>query len=57
MISAFQCDFSLIRDGEKSIKELDYMIQNKDTDIMKDIELLEELEYMLRHGKAEIHIK
>lgn len=57
MISAFQCDFSLARDGEKSIKELDYMIQNKDPDIMKDIELLEELEYMLRHDKAEIHIK
>lgn len=57
MISAFQCDFSLIKEGEKSLAELDYMIQNKYPDIMKDIELLEELEWMLRTGKAEIHIK
>jgi hypothetical protein len=56
MISAFQCDISLARDGEFKLADLDVKIKNREPRIMHDIELLEELEWMLRNGKAEIHI-
>ena len=58
MISAFQCDFSLAKeDGiNHRLADLDDLIKAKDQNILRDIELLEELEWMLRNGKAEIHI-
>lgn len=52
MISSFQCDMSLARDGARDLKELDF----SDTHLQKDIKLLEELEYMLRHGQARIQV-
>ena len=59
MISAFQCDFSLARDGDKRLGALDYELHDPhlNSELIKDIELLEELEYMLRTGLVEIHIK
>jgi hypothetical protein len=57
MISAFQCDFSLAIDDYKQLSELNKLIREKDSKLLKDIELLEELEFLLRNGKAEIHIK
>lgn len=56
MISSIQCDFSLAKDGTRKLAELDTKIENKEPRIMKDIELLEELEWMLRNGKAAIYI-
>lgn len=56
MISAFQSDFSLARDGDRKLSDLDELIKNKNSTLLKDIELLEELEWMLRTGNAEIHI-
>lgn len=56
MISAFQCDFSLAKDGIHKLSELDKKIEQKDSSLLKDIDLLEELEWLLRNGKAEIHI-
>lgn len=56
MISAFQCDFSLARNDRHKLSEIDRLIRDKNHIIMKDIELLEELEFLLRTGKAEIHI-
>lgn len=56
MISAFQCDFSLAKDGIHKLSELDEKIEQKDSSLLKDIDLLEELEWLLRNGKAEIHI-
>jgi hypothetical protein len=56
MISAFQCDFSLAKDGENKLSDLDNKIKQKESMLLKDIELLEELEYLLRSDKAEIHI-
>ena len=56
MISAFQCDFSLAKDGTHKLSELDKKIEQKDSSLLKDIDLLEELEWLLRNGKAEIHI-
>lgn len=57
MISAFQSDFSLARDGDRNLSDLDELIKNKNPALLKDIKLLEELEWMLRTGQAEIHIE
>lgn len=56
MISAFQCDFSLAVEGKHDLSELNTSIKNKQNCIIKDIELLEELEFLLRYGRAEIHM-
>lgn len=58
MISSFQCDFSLAKedDNDRRLADLDDLIAAKDENLLRDIELLEELEWMLRNGKAEIHI-
>lgn len=63
MISAFQCDFTCVRDRYNSfqLSDLDVAITNKDDprheNINKDIDLLEELEFLLRYGKAKIMVK
>lgn len=55
MISAFQCDFSLAKEGGKySLAALDSKIRKEDKTLMKDIELLEELEWNLRNGYMKI---
>ena len=56
MISAFQCDFSLAKEDGHKLAALDKHIQSKNEKILKDIELLEELEWMLRNNRAEIRI-
>lgn len=56
MIVAFSSDFVLARDGNRKLSELDTMIKKNNERIMNDIELLEELAYNLRYGKAEIHL-
>ena len=56
MIEAFECDFTLAVEGNHSLTQLQTAIENKNENILKDIELLAELSYLLRHGKAEIHI-
>lgn len=58
MISSFQCDFTLAKEGynDRRLADLDDLIAAKDENLLRDIELLEELEWMLRNGKAEIHI-
>ena len=61
MISAFQCDFACARDANFRLSELDTAIINKDDprhkEITRDIDLLEELEFLLRYGKAKIMVK
>lgn len=56
MLEAFECDFTLALEGEKSLAELDELIQDKDDQLIEDIELLKELSFLLRNGKAEIHL-
>ena len=56
MISAFQCDLSLAKDPSYRLVRLDRKIKNGDERILKDIELLEELEWLLRNDRAEIHL-
>lgn len=56
MIEAFECDFSLAKESNThyQISKLQAMIKNKDEGLMKDIDLLSELSFNLRHGKAKI---
>ena len=62
MISAFQCDFTCAKDNTNNLKlsELDKVIECSDdprhAGLNRDIDLLEELEYLLRSGKAKIMI-
>ena len=58
MISSFQCDFTLAKenDNDRRLADLDDLIEKKDENLLRDIELLEELEWLLRNGKAEIHL-
>ena len=56
MISAFQCDFSLAKEGYFKLSQLDYTLKSPTLaeELIKDIELLEELEMGLRYGRLEI---
>ena len=54
MIESFECDFNLALSGDKSLSELEVQIKNGDLRLLKDIALLSELSFLLRHGKAEI---
>ena len=54
MISSFSADFGWLQQGDNKLKELQSMIDNQDPNLMKDINLLEELEFNLRHGKVKI---
>ena len=56
MISAFQGDFTLAKSGKHKLAELDTMIDTGNQKLINDIKLLEELEFLLRTGKAEIHL-
>lgn len=56
MIEAFQCDFSLALEGYDVFKSLRELIEDKDERLLKDIDLLRELSWLLRNGKAEIHL-
>lgn len=56
MIEAFACDFSLAVEKVHFLEELQTAIQKGNESLLNDIDLLMELDWMLRHGKAEIHI-
>lgn len=56
MIEAFECDFSLAKENNThyQISKLQAMIESRDEGLMKDIDLLSELSFNLRHGKTKI---
>lgn len=56
MLESFECDLRLAKDNEFALSELDEALQDKDSEISKDLELLEELSFLLRNGKAEINL-
>ena len=56
MIEAFECDFSLIEEGEKTFAELDKTMKDSKYSLAEDMKLMQELSTMLRYGQAEIHI-
>lgn len=57
MIEAFECDFGVATDHNdfRILRGLPGLIKNRDERIMKDIELLEELSFGLRHGYLKIY--
>lgn len=54
MIEAFECDFALARDGYRDLSHLSQGLKDRDEALLKDIDLLENLSFDLRHGKAKI---
>ena len=58
MIDVFSSDFVLAREHIQVFKlaSLDEMIRKGDKELLKDIELLGELAFLLRTGQAEIHL-
>lgn len=56
MIESFECDFVLARDKGNKLAALDNEIVEGNEHLLKDIDLLEELSWLLRNGKAEIHL-
>lgn len=56
MIEAFECDFNLALEGQKTLDILGDLIEDKNAGLLRDIDLLQELSYLLRTGKAEIHL-
>ena len=55
MIEAFECDFVLAKDGKERLTSLQQHIEDRDKDLLEDINLLEELSFNLRHGRAKIY--
>ena len=53
MINAFNADNMLKKQGEFFVKEKE-LFKNKDERLFKDIELLEELEFSIRHDFIKI---
>ena len=58
MIEAFECDFNLAVEGGYDLSDLDEIIKDKSDPrhekMLTDIDLLRELSFLLRNGKAEI---
>lgn len=55
MIEAFECDFVLAREKQTSLIELQTELQSKNEKLLKDISLLEDLSYGVRHGIIKIY--
>lgn len=56
MLESFECDLRLAKDNEFSLSELDDALRDNNSKMSKDFELLEELSFLLRYGKAEINL-
>ena len=56
MLESFECDFSVAKDNpdKYSLSNLQKLIDSGDAKILNDINLLQELSFMLRHGQAQI---
>lgn len=57
MLEAFEGDFVLAREKRKSLIELQTELQSKNEILLKDIALLEYLNFGLRHGWFRIYEK
>ena len=56
MLQAFECDLNIAKYHNSSLSELDNSLQDDNSRISKDLELLRELNLLLRTGKAEINL-
>lgn len=52
MIEAFECDFELAKEDKHTLEELQNKIRAEDKKLLDDIDLLLELSFLLRYGKA-----
>lgn len=57
MIEAFECDFSLIQEGERTFADLDRLMNDSRYSLAEHMDLMQELSYLIRHGKAEIYVR
>lgn len=57
MLEAFESDFVLAREGQRSLIEVQTALQSKNERLLKDIKLLEHLNFGLRHGWFKIYEK
>lgn len=54
MITAFQRDFTLAKEDKNKLDKLNWLIKVGNKRIMRNIDLLKELDYGLRHGTLQI---
>lgn len=54
MLQAFECDFNLALDGQRSLLELQEALNRKDKRVLRDIELLKKLSFDVRRGSVKI---
>lgn len=54
MIEGFECDFNLAVEGDDILDTLQHLIETKNENMLKDIDLLQKLSYLLRNGKVKI---
>lgn len=57
MLEAFESDFVLAREGQRSLIEVQTALQSKNERLLKDIRLLEHLNFGLRHEWFKIYEK
>ena len=54
VIDAFACDFDLAIDDKNILLNINNRIQNKDKQILQDIDRLSALSFYIRHGKIRL---
>lgn len=54
MIDSFDCDFQLAKEGIFTLNTIQNLISVDNKRLLKDIELLNELNFMIRHKQAKI---
>lgn len=54
VIDAFACDFDLAIDDKNILLNINNRIQNKDKQVLQDIDRLSALSFYIRHGKIRI---
>lgn len=54
-LDSFECDFNLITEGERTFSQLDKVLETNPR-LLEDMILICELSWLLRNGKAEIHL-
>lgn len=55
MIQRFDCDFQLVLDRPNEFS-IDKLIKQNQKELQEDIQLLNKLAFLIRHGKAKIEI-
>lgn len=54
MIQAFAADFELAQDAPRNLLQIIHLIENKNEEFLKDVELLSELAFSIRTNQIKI---